>query len=50
VQGEKSNVYGSEADPSIYGQITGIISGDNGEELELGEFVSVPPSDFVEEL
>lgn len=51
VQGEKSNVSGGEADPSIYGQITGVISEDNDEkELELGEFVSIPPSGFVESL
>lgn len=50
VQAEKSDVYESETKPSIYGQITGVISEDNEKGLELGEFVSVPPSDFIEKL
>ena len=49
VQSEKSEFSLDTDDPAVYGQITEIVS--EGEEaLELGEFISLSPRDFIEEV
>lgn len=49
VQGEGSRISDDTVDPTMYGQVTDIISDGDGV-VELGEFVSVPINGFIEKV